>query len=85
MSAVMGALYKGTSFTTRSHISEVQRHNQHQNKKTKERRRENDEKRYNTFFSRENNVFRHYLDCIFCIVYRKMAGRNSKRMRQEKT
>ena len=63
----------------------MQRHNQHQNKKTKERRRENDEKRYNTFFSRENNVFRHYLDCIFCIVYRKMAGRNSKRMRQEKT
>lgn len=29
------------------------------------------------------NVFHHYLDCIFCIVCRKMAGRHSKRVRHE--
>ena len=74
MSAVMGALYKGTSFTTRSHISEVQRHNQHQNKKTKERRRENDEKRYNTFFPEKIMSFVTILIAYFASCIEKWPG-----------
>lgn len=68
---------KETPFTTRSHNPQCC------DIKTARRRR----KRYHTLSHEKKkerkNVFHHYLDCIFCNVCRKMAGRHSKRVRHE--
>lgn len=85
MSSVTGVVYKGTSSPLEVTFSQstvvCARLRERNCDKTTRRRRKR--KRYNTRCSFLRNAFHHRLDCIFCIMCRKMAERYSKRVKHE--